>query len=365
LGPESTGALAQIWNAAKPFADKGETVCIKAEYGPYIMLARRVSKWNVFGLDSLNGALSNANWDLVESHKGFHEATSEHVPQPNSAPWDVHKPERLDHGSEERPALYRLGGCTFEGLSKALLKSTFDSIRILELNAGKVIKSEHYPAWWQDLGSERREFFKQRGIENSRTYCTCLNEQAVDFILDWASKDAESGDRRVYSDWDHNISQCGSNALFYLGSNGHYLFEIGITADDASEDEVFRSVQTLLDLIFEGAEQSVDAECFEDFLENEFKIPKSITEQKLSGVCYLFFDDERFASYKRWWVTPDYVLIRIRHRTIDASFGTLVESEVQSLLESRTNWQKTDFERVDKSAYIGRLVRQSKQYSAE
>jgi hypothetical protein len=364
VDPELTGELGQIWEAAWPFAETGQVVCIRSESGPFLMLAKQLGGWGVLRVDSLSHTLKDASWELVGSHKVFHEAVPERVPGPNAAPWDTYQPERPAHWSEENPKLYRLSHYTFEQLAEAVLQSTFDSIRILELQDGKVIGSKHYPAWWQELGPKRREFFKQRGINSGRSYCTCLNEEALGLILDLPSMSSEDIAGRVYPDWDHHLSQCGSNALFFLGSEGHYSFEIGLTADDAGEGEVFEAIEALLDLIFSGVEQSLEYELFEDFLEEKYGVPRAKTQEKLSGIGELFFGhDERFVSDKHWWITPDQVLVRVRHRRIDPSFGTLVESGVQNFLESRANWQRTDFRNVEVGRYLMRLGKQFADHS--
>lgn len=222
----------------------------------------------------------------------------------------------------------------------------------------EVTALEHFPGWG---AKPRHDFFRTRGLTSGVYYCNSIQQSALDFIARPSSY--ELGDFREYETYS-------SNSLTYDAELGGFVFTLELSQKpNESSSKLIEMLAKLQSFLFNRLSEylsDTSGKSFGQYFEKELLLnlhPKLL--DYLNEVYYEPFvdEDDRFGSNSANWFSPTAIRFQIERQVLDPSFGTLSRTQSQhfELFELRQNWLKVNFQRVDASAYLKRLVSQANQ----
>ena len=360
INVELEGALAAIWRWGEASASQSGVDLALLENGHECYLMFTNSSWGRGAETLLPEEIGDAAAELVAYYEVYQEATPEFTPGPNDHPFATYRAARPATWTPTNPSLFRITTVGFDVLKKRLLKNAYTSLVTVRLDrsAMTLIEQQTFEAW--SINS-RRSFFEVRGITEGDYYSSCVNREIVDVLcgIDVRMEQAIAITGDTSSDWE-------SNQLVYRVELDAFVLKIYLKAEGASAEQEFLATRNLLNFFFGTVHQyywDQSGQTSFEFLSKHLNVePESLSRWfELGDDAELFPGDleRNLAGKSADWVRPDYIIIRVQTSEFDASYGALVDGPTVTLMESFSNWKRTDFNQVEIEPYLARLRRQA------
>jgi hypothetical protein len=352
ISVELPGNLERIWDLGSQAVQSSNFALIASVDECFLI---RGYFWGSVVEDLLSD-ISGASYKILASYEEYYEAIA---PETRDLGFIKPHPGKPAHWRPTDPSMYKISGVGFEELKELILKNLGSSLTTFKVDVhGGVLDGPHaYEAWSCD---SRKPFFEARGIQKGDFYWTNLNDQVI-HVLCKTLEDRIDESAPIDSDPPaQSQDRWNTNELFYRVELDAFVFKIFLRARDAKNQDVFLAIRNMLDFFFGSVHQLDYAkhdsmEFFSQYLGIEPEVLAKWFEIGEGTELFLGDLDRNYSGRRVDWVRPDYVTIQIQESEFDPSFGTVVNGPAVTYMESFSNWEKTDFNRVASEPYLARL----------
>jgi hypothetical protein len=319
-----------------------------------------------FFLDPLHifGTQSQISWEQIGSPQTEEGVSSE---EEGLDDWG----SNMTYG----PQLYRLeGGDTAATYKESVLKEIDLRVSIVETGANGSVSIKDFPSIskFQLENSKDKviDFFRSRGISSGNYEVCRVGDVVLDLFLqldrlpEFLSRE---GVQRLTKPGEYGAT-VDSNRLGYSADYSKVFFQFDLTqGPDLSNAELVTGLNYLFSFLFHKMELYVKGPVpFDQFTSELTGVPMAELEELLEGEGGLdpFLEDLEYGIEPLAWVTPDIVQVNLIRPLNDPSFGRPTKDSQQliQLVETRENYNKTNFSSIAVDAYLLRLTRQANDY---
>jgi hypothetical protein len=215
-------------------------------------------------------------------------------------------------------------------------------------------------------GGHTRRFFRSRRISVGNYTISALPQHLLAAAFNPLMLKEYARDNRAAHKYFEFVEQHPySNSLLYVADKNHFEFFIALT-DDSGEGEssLVSKIKLIMDFVFRDVESYFTDEGDEAAVARA--LGYSDEEYEIINEAFIgpWPDDIETESLLEDWVWPESISIRLLHMDIDPSRGTpdYDSITIQDFHETRSGWSRTNFAKIEPSAYLERLKQQHKKH---